>query len=407
MTKRNTLFRVAALVTLLPLAACGLLDVEAPGRIADDDLNNQEAWPGLVAGMSYDLSEGMDDMNQDAALFSGELWHGGSYDFAQLPMGIVLPEDMDGEWAGMQQARWVAEDGIRRMQESSDAETFESSDLVAEAYMFAGFSNRVLGEMLCSTAIDGGAEEPHTVHFDRGIEAFTRAIEVGGRAGAGTVVTASYAGRASLRAWKGDWAGAVSDAQQVPGSFYLELPYTNEIANDISYETHQRFEFSVHGTEFQRSDGEDPRFPWVIVFNSDGSIANGANGSTPHFQQKKYPVLASGVPLAKGTEMLVLRAESQLRSGNIGAATQLLNAARAIWGLEEIAVPQSIDAAWDVLHAERGAETWLETRRIWDLRRWFDAGPSAPEYHPFYEGRDTCFPISEEERRVNDNLTPV
>jgi hypothetical protein len=282
-------------------------------------------------------------------------------------------------------------------------EVFESNAQVAEAYMYAGFANRFLGEMLCATAIDGGGEEDHTVHFTRADSNFTRAIEVGGRANAQSIVTAAYGGRATIKVWLGDWAGAVSDAQQVGLNDSRILPYTNEVANDISYETNQRFEFSVWGTEFE-DHPDDTRAPWQIVFNSDGTITNGANGSTPMYQQLKYPSLNSGVPLTDGTEMLLLRAEAALRTGNIDGAFALINQSRSSYGMDALEVPGDIDTAWDVFHFEKGAETWMETRRIGDLRRWFAAGPSSPEYHAFFEGRETCFPISDEECRVNDNL---
>ena len=43
--------RFAALAALVPFAACSdvlSLDVEAPGRIADDDLNTADAVPGTT-----------------------------------------------------------------------------------------------------------------------------------------------------------------------------------------------------------------------------------------------------------------------------------------------------------------------------------------------------------------------
>ena len=36
------------------------------------------------------------------------------------------------------------------------------------------------------------------------------------------------------------------------------------------------------------------------------------------------------------------------------------------------------------------------------MRRWEALGGNAPD--PFLEGRDICFPISDEERRTNGNL---
>src|SRR5688500_10111989 len=102
------------IVALLPvLGACGdIFEVESPGRIADKDLNDRDAIPGLVVGMSYDLAGAMNATVDLSSLASGELVHGGSYDWAEIPNGIILPEDVDGTWASLVQARWVAEQGI-------------------------------------------------------------------------------------------------------------------------------------------------------------------------------------------------------------------------------------------------------------------------------------------------------
>ncbi len=403
MNTQRRWFSVALVAVLaLSVATCDILKVESPGRIADEDLAAIEAFPALVTGMSFDLTQAMDNANQDIALASGELFHGGSYDFADIPRGIILDEDVNGEWASAQQARWVAEDGIKRMQEILEPAVFSASPLVARAYLMAGFSNRLLGEMLCSTAIDGGVEEPNTVHFTRALANFTEAISVGGAAGTSDIVNAAYGGRASIKAWTGDWSGAVADGNQVPIGFRYDSPYTNEVANDVAYETHGRFEFSVFGTEFESYPG-DARAPWTIILNADGSVTNGANGTTPMYQQNKYDDLDSPVALTKGTEMRVLAAESELRSGNIGPAFALLNEARDEWGMVALAVPATLTEAWTTLHHERAAETWLETRRLWDLRRWF--AESGPAHHDFLQGRDTCFPISENEKDSNPNLS--
>lgn len=403
MNRQRRWFSVALVAVLaLSISACDILKVESPGRIADEDLAAIEAFPALVTGMAFDLTQALDNANQDLALASGELFHGGSYDFADLPRGIILAEDMNGEWASAQQARWVAEDGIRRMQEILEPDVFARSALAARAYLLGGFANRLLGEMLCSTAIDGGAEEPNTVHFTRAMDQFTQAIQLGGAAGTSDIVSAAYGGRASIKAWTGDWSGAVQDGNQVDIDFRYDSEYTNEVANDIAFETHGRFEFSVFSTEFADFPN-DLRAPWTIIKNADGSVQNGANGTTPMYQQNKYDDLDSPVALTKGTEMRVLAAESELRSGNIGPAFVLLNEARDEYGMAALAVPVTMAEAWSTLHHERGAETWLETRRLWDLRRWFaEAGPA---HHDFLQGRDVCFPISEEERDANPNLS--
>lgn len=398
-------FRAALFAALIPLAGCGdIFGTEAPGRIADENLNTPQAIPGLVVGMSYDLAQAVDGLLEAwVPLAAGELFHGGSYDWDAVPTGTILPEDVDGIWGTMHQARWVAEDGIERIRGILDDEPgeFEESPYVARAYLLAGFANRTLGENVCETAIDAG-REPNTVHFARAVEQFTQAIAIGQAAGSDDVVTAAYGGRASARAWLGDWAGAVQDAQQVPLGFSYDSKLSSDgESNQLAYETHDRFEYTVYNTEWQNLPG-DPRAPWEIVYASDGSVAPGANGSTPHYQQQKYTSTGDDVPLTKGTEMLVLRAEAALRNDDIPGAFLLLNAARAYYGMDPLIAPATAAEAWSILHVERGATTWLENRRLWDLRRWF--AETGPAHHDFLEGRDGCIPISEEELNTNPNL---
>jgi hypothetical protein len=415
--KNRTHWIAGLVLALLPLAGCGdLLDVDAPGTIADDDLNTENAISGLVVGMSYDLSEAYDNITQEIALASGELWHGGSYDFADIPRGVIKPEDVGTMWSSPQQARWVAEQGILRMQEDIPGfttEEFNSDARVARAYLLAATANRLLGENMCSTVIDGGEEQPNTIHFPRAEDQLAEAIRIGNNAGADDVVAAAYGVRASVRAWQGDWAGAVTDAQALLDEGGADFVYYAKFQqpqpeNDVAYETHSRQEFTVWNTLFAEH-GDDPRVPWDTVFAEDGSIQTGNDGTTPFFQQQKYEDPADDIPIVKGTEMLVLQAEAALRSGAAGIpeAYALMNDARAEYGMDPLTEAATIEEAWDDLHYERGATTWIEARRLWDLRRWYEAGSSAPEYHPFLadrpEGR--CVPISDEERRSNPNLT--
>jgi hypothetical protein len=138
------------------------------------------------------------------------------------------------------------------------------------------------------------------------------------------------------------------------------------------------------------------------MYNGDGSVATGANGSTPMYQQQKYEDNGSDIPLVKGTEMLALRAEAALRSDDINGAMTLLNQARAAAGMSDLATPGTLTEAWAILHAERGAITWLEDRRFWDERRWF--AESGPPHFDFLNGRDKCIPISKTEKDSNPNI---
>jgi len=394
--------KVVALATLMPLAACSdLLDVESPGRIADDDLGTKDAIPGMVIGMKYDLSQAVDGTQEFLALAAVDLFHGGSYDWSDIPRGVILEEDVGGEWSSPQQARWVAETGVERMRELLEADAFGRSRDVAQAYVYAGFANRILGDNFCSSVIDGGPEVSNTVHYERGIEQFTNAIQIGGAAGATELVNAAYAGRAHMKAMMGDWAGAAADAAQVPTSFEYYAEIDTELRNELTYETHNRFEYTVYGT-FMESHPDDPRAPWAIIYDNAGQVARGANGSTPHYQQQKYEDNSSDVALTKGTEALLIRAEAALRSSDMATAYARMNEARAFYGMDPLTPAADLAGAWADLRYERGATLWLEGRRFGDLRRWY--AESGPAHDDSFNGRDTCLPIARAERLSNPNL---
>jgi hypothetical protein len=420
----------AAALIAVAVGCHGIFNVESPGRIADADLNSPDAVPGLVEGIANRLATAFgthSDMVMFPALVSGEMTHGGSYAWDQDPAGIATPDDgyLGNAWGATQVARWVAEADLQRMYSDSvlGPADFAKSSYVSRAYLLGAIANRTLGEVFCSAIIDGGPAQSSTVYFDLAKGQADSAITIGQAAGSGAnnYVTAAYGVRASVKAWEGDWAGAATDAQQVPDGFVyssvMQLPAPD---NGVWYETHSRNEYTVYNTFMSDStkaaledmDGPawssthdaDPRAPWKILHNADGSVKKGANGNTPAYQQNKYDQQTSDIPHVKGTEMLVLRAEAALRQGtpDIAGAYALMNQARAVYGLPALTTAATIDVAWKDLHYERSATTWLEGRHLWDSSRWFNE--TGPSHSDAMAGRDQCLPVSLSEINSNTNL---
>jgi hypothetical protein len=405
--------RFVALAAVVGLAGCSevlTLDVEAPGRIADDDLNSPTAIPGLVAGMGYDLTQAVDGALQEILLAGGEIWHSGSYDFGTYPRGILqqAPEDWDGEYGSFQQARWVAEDGLRRISEILEPAQLNDDPDVARAYLMAGFANRWLGENQCSSTIDGGPEVPNTEHFNRADSLFSRAISVATAAGRDDLARAGRGGLASIRAWAGDWPGAVTLAQAANAggadwSYDAIFSTTSgAVLNDLVDETTDRREFSVFNTIWANEPQDNPRVTWQIPLDGAGEPLVGQDGETLFYQQLKFLTEDDDIPLTSGPEMWILEAEAALRANQLDVMTDRINDIRTFYGEATIAQPATVADAWPVLHFERHATLWLEGRRLWDLRRWDAEGGVVR--NDFADGRDLCFPISLEEQRVNPNL---
>lgn len=405
MKKHSVGSLVLGLGVALALSACGdYLEVTNPGPMADEELSTPTAVPGLVNGMSADLSYSLVRLTALSSIAGDDLRHSGSYTFEGLwNRGIMRPEEVNSEWGWMHRARWVAESGLERMM-GIEGYDFAGNRLSAHAFIHAGYANRVLGEHVCHAVFDGSEAQAYTVHFERAEQQFTEALAIAQTAGDAVAVSAAYAGRAQVRANLGRWAEAADDASRVPiGFVHLAVASLNTARenNYLATETYNRREFTVYGTKWAEVF-EDPRVPWDSIMVGQ-NVQVGQDGRTPFFRQAKYPTLGSSIPLAKGTEMRLLRAEAALRDGDVPTAMVLINEARAQHGLTPLAAG-SVAEVWPILQHERGAVLWLEARRFYDLRRWNTEGLLPPAEAEWYEGRDQCIPISLNEQMSNPNV---
>lgn len=391
---------VAAMIFTLIISGC---DVQNPGPIAEDSLNSEEAIPGLVTGMSSDFSLGYRVTTYWGGVWSDDMIHSGTFAAPTIfRTGSINSEDVDPWWGPAHRARWVAENGVERIQNIL-GEEYDQNFYAARANLFAGFANRHLGENVCHAVIDGGPAEDFTVHFDRAEDYLNESLRIAENIGNSELYDAALAARASVLAAKGDWVGAANDATEIPIEFRHEAVYSLNSGrenNNWPTNTIDRGEYSVYSTPWDGVD--DPRLPQEVVLTADGDTATAADGNTPWISQLKHETEADNIALAKGTEMLLIRAEMELRENqDIDEALGYINEGRDFHGLDPVEA-DNLEEAWEILHYERGADMWLEGRRFWDLRRWNnDEGPAN---HPFLDGRDNCVPIGLEEIGSNENL---
>jgi tetratricopeptide (TPR) repeat protein len=409
-------------VGALLLAAC-TFETTNPGRVLEEDLDAERAVKPLVTGMSSDFSAGYDWVAFTVALASDEMAGSGSYSStAEFRIGLIPHEYVNWEWESISRARWVAEDGLQRMQEIEDYE-FEGNELTARAYLFAGLANRVLGEAFCAPVFDGGPAQAPDSAFRRAISHFTEAIDHAQQAGDTDIETAAYGGRAQAYVGLEDWTNAVLDAGQVPTDFVYNAIFDDPTAreyNEVYDETHRRPEMSAYLTYADSLDPPDPRTPFTDCTQPGAGCGHdqGADGSTPHYQQEKYQSLGAEIPVVKGTEMRLIEAEAQLvqdGAPGIDGAIASINEVRTFWGLGSIdPTGFTLQDAWITLDHERHLTLWLEGRRFFDMRRWEAAGldylPAVLFIHggtlvyPGLDPRAICIPISQSECLVNENV---
>jgi starch-binding outer membrane protein, SusD/RagB family len=412
---------------VLALAACDL-GVTNPALIEEDDLLVPGAVPAIVNGARYSWGlattiQGAGGVYSVSAILTDELTHVGSWvpprEISDGIGGNESPENQS-HWGFSSRARWQAEDAIQKI--TPLVANPNANEWVAMAMLYAGFSNRLLGDMFCEAVIDGGPLLPHTAFHERGEGHFTDAIQVAGAAGRTDLLNAAYAGRAQVRIMLGDWTGAVSDAGQVPTGFVFAQPHSDNTGAESNgvYEwaALESGQYSVWATPFAEwgqdvsgtldTEG-DPRAPFLWR-----DAMGGGSPDRPFWYIEKYTSRNDEIAIAKGTEMRLIEAEALLRGGNFQDAVEMINEVREHHGLDD-ASAASVDEAWELLMKERGLELWLEGRRLPDLRRWAANADTRARItttavrlnevvRPVYEASPFCLRISTNEIFSNPNL---
>lgn len=413
---------VAGLV--LGVAGCDF-KVTNPGPVTDSFLENPQAHQAVANGAMVLLADALANVAYTTGAVTREIFPAGSTSAfgisARQQQGLLQFDDEHVGWTSHQRARAIAEQGVERFERVLG--NISNYRPAAEAALWAGYANRLLGEAWCEAVIDGGPKQPSTVFLDRAEQWFTRAIELGTGANLPNVAMAARAGRASVRANKGDWTGAVQDAQQVPDAFVFNMTYTTQQVSQYNrifwasanqpYRAH-----TVWNTWYREyyDQTQDPRVRYGSNPNVPlGDAALGILGGqrAPWLFQLKHDRTNAPIRLSSGWEMRLTEAEAQLRAGNWQQAMPLINRRRTALGLQPWTATNATEA-WTVYKRERGIELWLEGRRMSDLRRWRDTNaPGA--LHPLEQAgnplsylsanQSLCYQIPKAEYETNPNLT--
>lgn len=383
------------------VAGCGVTDVSNPGPIRDEALDAPAAGQSVFIGLVSDVEVAVGSAAYYAGVASTDLNADATQGWVQnMGAGRLLTEESGYVWDEAQAARWTAERGIVRLRATQPEP--DRSPLVAGAYLWAGYANRVLGDVACEAVFDGGAPQPNAEYYRRAVGHFDRAIAIASAVGASldTVRRAAAAGLAQSYLILGDHARAAQLAAQLPDNFLWVAHRSANSAreqNRVWEATVLSTQATVHGT-FSATLGEsgDARTPWKDLRKT------GSSGLRPFYQQQKYPDRAADIPLAKGAEMRLIEAEALLRGGNVAAAVAKINGVRAAAGVPNAQAATAAEA-WVALDRERHLALWLEGRRLKDNARLSAPGLSAWSAE-FMRGRDTCFPPSLNEIASNPNL---
>lgn len=413
---------IVALAALVTMSAC---EVTNPGPVQDEFLGLPESQQALVNGAGRRLVEAINNLGYTGALPAREIFPGGQtgahgHDVI-VQGGFLTPGGFGGHFNVAQQARFIAEDAIGRF----TAEGVEApAEILTQAYTWAGYANRVLGENWCEAVIDGSALMPGITYFERAEEHFNQAIANAPDEESRAVATA---GRAQVRLWLEKFTEAAADASTIPTGweFSLNMDVVDPDTRNMIYwaVANQPYRaYTVKYTFFENyySDTGDPRTPWGTLAGVQYANASlSGHGQVLFIQEQKYTGPSDDVRLASGREMRLIEAEVLLQQGQWQAALDKINNMRATVISSTTGQPlepwtaNSLEATWTVLKRERGVELWLEARRLGDQRRWIENNTPGDLELPDFEAqsplfsqnpRSLCFDIPDSERDANPNV---
>ncbi len=421
------LARFMSLGLVMAAASCDT-EVINPGPTDARLIVDGAATEALVNGAGRSLADALNWIAYTSAAVSREVHPSGSTgSFGITPeqqRGELLFDQVAGQWGRAHQARFLADEAIRRIEALDPAD--QDADVLATAYLYAGYTSRLLGEQMCQAVYDGGPAEANSdSHLTNAIAYFSQAAAIG----SGNVATAAVAGRAAAHVMLGNWASAVADAGTIPAGFSYEAQYFNigddNQANRIyvagkaqPYKAHSQLFTWIeqYNPETGGVADTDPRVSWRVS-GENGDAASACCGVISWNPQTKYTDDADNIELSSYEEMQLILAENEIMNNNdIAAGMAIINALRTAAGVATEAVPATEAEAMTLLKREHAIEMWLEGRRLPAMRRWYVnnvpgdlqpleeiSGDEAVGSHLLT--RDLCFPIPEGEVDTNPNIS--
>ena len=413
------------LVLALALTSCDALDnlisVESPSRVVAADLDDPANADLLVNSAINDFRCSLVHFISAGAYVGNEWGVGGDtgggsfvwYDARVFsPTGwtsMYATGDCSGTapnvYEPLSKARWLADDVLHRLDDWGDSQVPNRTELTAKAAAFAGYSLTLLGEAMCSAALDLGEEMTPDEIFAVAEERFTLAIEAASAAGTTDILNLARVGRARERLNRGEEAAAAADAALVPEGFSYEFSYSsadasteNKIYALMERELMATVEVGYRNMEFQGHP--DPRVVAVDLGLQGPGTDIEIWGTT------KYTGLDSPVPVATWEEAQLIQAEVALNAGQLQQAVGFINALHDNVGLPPFASANPAEIRAQLIY-ERGAELFLEGQHMQDLERFnlpLYPAPGTPFYHGGVYSDQICFPLPDVEYLNNPNI---
>lgn len=377
-----------ALLSLVAVVACSELGLEQrnPGSILARDVYKPENAQLLVTGAIGDFECAFHRYVVAQALLGDELVNAfantSNFDYDRRTMapghpygtGSCTSSQIPGLYTPLSVARGSADTILARLNGWTDADlpsTLNRTQLIGKAAAYAGYSILLLGESMCSAAINLGPELSKTELWQEAKSRFDAAITAATSANDATTLNLARVGRARTLLNLGQLAAAGTDAALVPAGFVV-----NAIANASGAVRVQNQVF-VH-TQVSNFSSVDPSYVGLTF----GGVADprvsvtvtttkGSDGVTFMRRVNKYADRGASIPIARYNEARLILAEADVAAGDLPGAIGIINALHTAAGIPQYnGAGQTAAQVQAQVIEERRRELFMEGQRLGDMNRY-------------------------------------
>ncbi len=396
---RHSHYRHAAVaLSMLAVgAACGMLETQQPNIVPEEELETPAGAETKRLGAISIFTLAKDGDFNPVAIPGSEDTFNDNSDGHILISGILADEfvnpgfipsrtEIDTRLAqpttaglaaffqSMHRARAAAEDAAASLQalsENPDADTG-----IPEMLALAGFTYVFLAEDFCSgipvSRVEGdeivfGEQLTTAQVFDTAIARFNAALAHPSIAPGDPIHSLASIGLGRALLNQARFAEAGAAVADVPADFVYETEHATTPAalHNGVYEAFNNGEFGV----LDQEGGNGLDYVSAEDLRVTGDSGLGSDNNTESWFPNKYAGFEASIPLADYLEAQLIIAESELQAGTFDAMTERLNDLRIPAGLDELAVPDDLTAATDLLFRERAFWLFATGHRLGDMRR--------------------------------------
>ena len=417
---------------LLPAGSCTditSLSQANPGQMSAGDLYNPANAQLLVNGAISDFECAYSRYVVGVGLFTDELANAIAsssnvdYDRRTLPTAATYGTGSCGNnqqppiYTTLSVARSSGDTAVGKLTGWTDAQVTNRTKLIGQASAYAGYSLVLLGEAMCSAAINLGPELQPAAIFAEAKKRFDAAIAAATTANDTQTLNFATLGRARTE-WDlaapgalndPNLAAAATDAAKIPAGFVMNTSTSTSVVrqeNWVFASVNQSFwatvDPSFRNLTVDNTGTPDPR---TLVTNTGKT---GTSQSTPIWTANKYSALNTTMPIAKYAEAQLIIAESKAASDPAGAAAAINNARNTHAGMPQYdATGQTTAQIVAQIVEERRRELFLEGHRLGDFHHF--GLPILPAANTNYltsgtYGTQACFPLPDVERINNPSI---